>query len=72
MELTDEVLKKVTLIEGENEYKYDDLKNNPFINDLLGKYFLTMSEYEFNKKIKDNKMLLYTDKRLRYISEVNF
>lgn len=64
MELTDEVLKKVISIEGKNEFKYDDIKGNIFMYLLLKYYFLTMSEYEFNKKVKGGFLKLKTDKIL--------
>ncbi|WP_445957622.1 hypothetical protein [Yeosuana sp.] len=71
MELTDDVMKKVILIEGENKFKYDDIKANTFMSLLLKYYFLTMSEYEFNKKLKNNEIILETDKRLNTIKIIS-
>jgi hypothetical protein len=71
MELTDDVMKKVILIEGENKFKYDDIKDNTLMSLLLKYYFLTMSEYEFNKKLKNNQIILETDKKLNTIKIIS-
>tara|TARA_R110002050_G_scaffold67274_1_gene145630 strand:+ start:381 stop:596 length:216 start_codon:yes stop_codon:yes gene_type:complete len=71
MELTDDVMKKVILIEGENKFKYDDIKASTLMSLLLKYYFLTMSEYEFNKKLKNNEIILETDKRLNTIKIIS-
>jgi len=71
MELTDDLMKKITLIEGENKFRYDDIKDNESMELLLKCYFLTMSEYEFNKKFKNNQIILETDKRLNTIKIIS-
>lgn len=71
MELTDDVMKKVILIEGENKFKYDDIKDSTLMSLLLKYYFLTMSEYEFNKKLKNNQIILETDKKLNTIKIIS-
>lgn len=71
MELTEDVLKKVILIEGENKFKYDDIKDSTLMSLLLKYFFLTMSEYEFNKKLKNNQIILETDKRLNTIKIIS-
>jgi hypothetical protein len=71
MELTDDVMKKVILIEGENKFKYDDIKDSTLMSLLLKYYFLTMSEYEFNKKLKNNQIILETDKKLNNIKIIS-
>jgi len=71
MELTEDVLKKVILIEGENKFKYDDIKDSTLMSLLLKYFFLTMSEYEFNKKLKNNQIVLETDKRLNTIKIIS-
>lgn len=69
-EITDEMLHKIVVVFQKEEYTGQQIKSKWFLIDVVAKYFLTMSEHQFYKKLNGGIMKMYINDRGNDFDEI--